>query len=334
MWSEWSKAVIYSTKTSEENSLISEGGASAQPFTFRPVDTDLPQAIDVDVREVSRESLRESAGTSWSEILDRCTGKLNILNLTLISKLSMCLKEYDLRVNQSVNISEREDDNREDMECEIEVSASPLQLSVDSDIHASPHSAQHPVPRARTKADLRLGGLRLVSTPKELNVCRPPSPICREAKRVRLNVEGPKASLDDACVSLAVVSDASELRGSSRIENEGDARERKLLSLKLAARLQRLQGRPRDEWLDVDHDATRYSPSPPSTAQSQADGQACSLPEAVAAGSPSDRPSGSDRRRRYEGDRTVPTATSTSKPRQSDKKSGDAKLQKGIILDS
>ena len=274
VWSEWSKAVIYNTTLFANESMNLSDLYDDGPFSFRPIGSFFCTYL-------SEECMRGSGSSkTWTEILGRLLGTLNSLNSSLASQLEKSLADYDLRGKDPVKEQEKECEQEDDilmMESDTEARAPSPGRSVGSESHTSTQSASGPVPRARTKADLRLGGLRLVSTPKDLNMHRPNSPSRREAKRARSALDSSRPYSED------MVQGDGEWQRQRASESEVEVRERKLLSLKLAARLQRLQAPALQPSGDVDLDpsgaaldsgAARWPPSPPApgAANSQAAG--------------------------------------------------------------
>jgi hypothetical protein len=270
MWSEWSKAVTYSTKFSSHEVMHSPQDSNPDVFPLEPIVSEPPKPMDIDGANV--------ANKSWNGVLDSRYQNLNSMNLALMLRLSRSLKEYGKQPPaKSLNggkPGEVINDNEISIlarETDMEMSADSLRRNADSEGNPFHRSSSCPVPRARTKADLRLGGLRLVSSPKRLNLHTQSTQASREAKRPRLSADTPKMNGENTSGQpLAASASGIDFR---KVNVEVEAKKRKLLTLELAARLQRLQGQQREEWLDVDHEAMRHSPSPSSPSHTQADTQ-------------------------------------------------------------
>jgi hypothetical protein len=261
-WSEWSKAVIYGTKrlnaTGDEVSG-SSGLDLSNPILFWPNGAETAHCAQLN----STNSKTDAVSKAWSEIMDEIFERLNLSNKALISRLQQSLEEFDRQDSSAMigmEIAEAEPEIAIVTVAESEVEArsgSPEHFNADAGVDAqkSPRSSSAPVQRARTKADLRLGCIRVVSSPKDMILPRPVSPTERELKRARLSPSafgGQPTFQQDSANSLAEESDAD--RPPTRMEH--DAKERQVLSLKLAARVIRLHQ------AGADSNAKHRSPSP------------------------------------------------------------------------
>ena len=260
--------MIYGTKRLNANGDEVSGSSDLEltnPILFWPIDADTAELS-------STNSKTDAVSKAWSEIMDEILMRLNSSNKVLTMRLQQSLKEFDSQDSNAMNdmeVSAAEPEIVIVAESEVEVRAeSPRHVDADDagvrvESQNSPHSSSAPVQRARTKADLRLGGLRLVSSPKDLILPRPSSPVEREMKRARLSPSafgGQPICKQDGVNFVFEGSDADRQRGADDqvpARTEHDAKERQLLGLKLAARLNRLQQ------AGADLDAKIRSPSPP-----------------------------------------------------------------------